>query len=485
MKKKIYFLSALLLVFLFLDWFVSSQARALRIDRNILYSVDDVFRFCYLKASFYHPVIFLNPNLKILSMMISRLFFALLPDGMLSLRVMSSIFSVATIAFLYKVTRIVNPGNKLPVLPVLFTLTSAVYLLVSVSALAESMFTFFLIAALYLFYSRRYLFSALMVSLLPVIRQEGLFFMAAWAIVLARQKGWRYLIVLPVPFFLWSLANVVFLGHSPIYTVLYFKHLSPNTPTSVLMLPREFNMNIIYFSLPAFALFAAGLFHERKNKNYLLIFLCVLFHLGFLALSSAIKLFKTGYLSYVIRLIAPSIPLVSIYMGSGFEFLAQKFLRGRKGLAISTVSVFLFSAGMMFGRIQAFQKVPVVEADSVSERQIFVLKEAGIWLDGYMREKEINNLYVLGSSATNKFVRRIWMELSGKVRYYTIVEWRTLLDMFTFKRTPFINEPVVFICLNDEDFEYPESFNKTRIKAFPEVSLEFYLLEPQQTDSTE
>jgi Gpi18-like mannosyltransferase len=480
MKKKLCFLSALLLVFIFFDWFVSSQARALRIDRNILYSVDDIFRFCYLKASFYHPVIFLNPNLKILSMMISRLFFALLPAGMLSLRIMSSIFSVATIAFLYKVTRLVNPGAKLPVLPVLFTLTSAVYLLVSVSTLAESMFAFFLIAALYLFYSRRYLFSALMVSLLPAIRQEGLFFMAAWAIVLARQKGWRYLFVLPVPFFLWSLANVVFLGHSPIYTVLYFKHLSPNTPTSVLMLPREFNMSIIYFSLPAIALFAAGLFRERRNKNYLLIFLCVFFHLGFLTLSSAIKLFKTGYLSYVIRLITPSIPLVSMYMGSGFEILAQKFLRKKRWLAFTAVLVFLFSAGLMLGRLQAFQKVPVVDSDSVDERQIAVLKEAGLWLDGYMRINGIDNIHALGSSATDRFIRRVWMELSGRVKYYTIVEWKILLDMFTFKRLPIPDEPAVFICLNEKDFDYPDSFRKTRLRVYPEVSLEFYLLEPRR-----
>ncbi|MDD5128095.1 MAG: hypothetical protein PHO40_00365 [Candidatus Omnitrophica bacterium] len=480
MKKKLYLLLALLLVFLFFDWFVSDQSRALKIDNNILYSIDDIFRFCYLKASFYHPVIYLNPNLKILSMAISSLFFMLFSAKMISLRIMSSIFSAATIAFLYKVAKMVNPENKLPILPVLFTLSSSVYLLVSVSTLAESMFIFFLVVAAYLFYSQRYLLSVITVSLLPAIRQEGVLFIAAWLIILVREQKWRYLPILFVPSLLWSLANVLLLQHSMVYTMFYFKHLSPNTPTNVLILPSQLNKNIVILSLPVIVLFVAGLFREKYNKGHLLIFLCVLFHLGFLTISNSIKLFKTGYLSYVIRLIAPSIPFVSIYMGSGFEFLAQRFIKDRRRMVASVVLVFFASTVLMLFRLQAFQDNPVIKEDSVNEKQIIALKETGIWLDGYMQQEKVNNLYVLGSAATNKFVRRIWMEVSGRVRFYTVVEWKVLLDMFSFKRVPIIEEPAVFICLNGEDFQYPDNFYKKRIGAFPEIHLDFYLLEPRE-----
>lgn len=479
MKKKLYFLSALLFVFLFFDWFVSDQLRALKIDSNILYSIDDIFRFCYLKASFYHPVIYLNPNLKILSMAISRLFFELLPIGMTALRVMSSVFSVVTIFFLYKVTKIVNPEKKLPLLPVLFTLTSGVYFLVSISTLAESMFICFLILAIYFFYSEKFLFSTIIVSLLPTIRQEGVLFIAVWAILLIWQKRYWHLLILFVPAVLWSLANSLLLQHSLIYTMLYFKHLSANTPTSVLILPCELNKNIILFSLPALALFITGLFCERKNKKYLLIFLCVSFHLGFLILSSSIKLFKTGYLSYVIRLIAPSVPLISIYMGSGFEFFTQRLIRRRNGMILVMALAVLISVGLMFFKIQAFQKVSVVQEDSVTEEQIVALGRASLWLDDYLRINRIDNLYVLGDVATNRFIRRVWMGVSGRIRYYAIAERGTLIDMFTFKRIPLLDGRAVFICLSDDNFQYLNSFHKEFIKAFPEIPLEFYLLEPR------
>ncbi|MFA6357366.1 MAG: hypothetical protein WCY09_01670 [Candidatus Omnitrophota bacterium] len=478
MKKKWLFLSLIFSVFLFFDWFVSDQIRALKIDRNILYSIDDIFRFCYIKASFFYPEIFLNPNLKILSTLISRIFYQIFPLGMLSLRIMSSLFSVAAIYFLYKTTKRINPEKKLTILPVLFTLTSGVYFLISISTLAESMFIFCLVLAAYLFYSKRYLFSTVIMAFLPTIRQEGVIFLIVWVILLLQQNKSKYLLILFVPLFTWSLANCLILKHSFSYTLFYFTHLTSQTPPGTLILPSEISLGIVLSLLPAAILFGLGLIRELSNRKYLLIFLCIFFHLGFLILADLIKLFKTGYLPYVIRLFAPSIPFVSIYMSSGLEFIMHKFIQKKRGMVICLSLVVLIATSLMIFRLKEFQKFSNVKNDSVSKKEILALDQAGLWLDDYMQRNHIAYLYALGGVATDRFIRRTWMGVSGKIRFYALVDSKILLDMFSFKRIPIINDKAIFISLSGNDSQYLSSFKKEFLKGFPELPLEFFILEP-------
>jgi len=480
MKKQGFTLLFVFFVFLFFDWWVSDQSRAIKIDSNILYSIDDIFRFCYLKASFFHPVIFLNPNLKILSLVISRVFVEFLPLEMASLRIMNSLFSVATLFFLYRITETINPRRKLPFLPILFTLTSCAYFLVSISTLAESMFIFFLILAVYLFYSERYLFSIIIMSFLPTIRQEGALFLIAWVILLGRQKKYQYVPLLFIPTFLWSLANFLILGYSFSGTIFYRRLLGSDAPSGTLILPSEINSGIIMFLLPAAVLFVVGLLRELHNKKYFLIFLCTVLNLGFIIIANLIRFFTTGYLYSGLRFFAFSVPFISIYMSSGLEFVLHRFIQKKNSIVIVSILVAVISAGCMFYRLKAFQKISVVREDSVTSNQIASLEQISFWLNDYMQRNQVYNLYTLGDVSTDKFIRRLWMKVPGQVRYRVIVGKNSFQDMFTFKRTPIIKDKAIFISLEQSKLQYLSSFKKEFLKGFPEMSLEFYLVEPLQ-----
>lgn len=464
-------------VFAFFSWLASEPVRASKIDNSILYYVDDVFRFCYLKASFFRPEAFLNPNAKILSLVISRIFFQLLPLGMVSMRIMNSLFSAGIIFLLYKLTDRLFDNKRFLFLPVLLTVTSSAYFLGSFSTLSEIMFTFFLMLAVYFFHAGRHLASTVTISFLPTIRQEGAVFIILWLCLLLRNRQFRHAIWLFIPSFSWSLLNSLILRHDLLYTFFYMHRLSRQTPPISLILPSQINTYIIWSSLVLCLLLLSGIKMCSSDKRYSLIFSCILFHLGFMVLSNSVKWVTTGFIVREIKYVIPSIPFMAIFMSRPIESLAQR-LSSRYRMAGPIALILLLAAlpGFMCLKLKALQKIPQVVNDSVSPEESETVRNVSVWLNGYMAHSGINNLYVYGSQTTNKFVRRLWMGSPGSMGFYAIVSKDSAMDMITFQKAPFIKGRAVVVYSGNDTFQLPDGIEKEHLKGFPEISLDFFLV---------
>lgn len=397
---------------------------------------------------------------------------------MISLRIMNAFFSAGAIFVLYKLTEKLDSNKKFLLLPALLTLTSSVYFVASFSTLAEIMFTFFLMLSIYLFYSKAYLFSTIIVSFLPTIRQEGVIFCIIWAYLLLKNKQIRYLTILFIPSFLWSLLNSLILGHDILYTFFYAQRLSPQTPPISLVLPSEIDSYFIWTSLPLVFLFLLGIKVKLSDKRYSLILLCVLSHLGFLIIASFIKWLKTGYLVRETKFIIPSIPFVAVYISEGLEVILGRFVKNKKDNIIIFILLMIVFVNFMIFRLSTLQRIPRVVEDSVTDSQLIMLNQASVWLNDYMQRNQIYNLFVLGNKATNKFARRIWMNVSGKVRYYAVINGRISLDILTFKKIPFIKDNAIFISVGSSDYQHRciAPIKKEHLKEFAEIKLDFFLL---------
>ncbi|MFO7616344.1 MAG: hypothetical protein R6V75_03760, partial [Bacteroidales bacterium] len=89
-----------------------------------------------------------------------------------------------------------------------FTVFMPVYLFVMYSSLTETLFSLVLVGAIYLFVSRRFIWSAVLVSLLPYVRTEGVMFIALFIPALAWMRQYRALPFLVTGFIIFGLAGL-------------------------------------------------------------------------------------------------------------------------------------------------------------------------------------------------------------------------------------------------------------------------------------
>lgn len=317
-------LLCILFIFFGFSWYVSEPTRAGRIDRFILYGIDDIFRFCFIRLAPQNFSIFLNPYLKPLYAIIATVFSRLLPLGMISLRIMNSFFSVGALFILYKIMKKLDFDDFFSILTVLITTSIPLYFLLSISTLSEIIFCFFLMLAIYLIYSKKYLLSVIAVSLLPIIRQEGVLYLLIWTGLLFNRRRLKCIPLLFIPALTWGFLNYLILDFPFLFTFTYVTSIIE--PNKYYLFPGgaiEFMLNLGYFSL---ILFLIGLIRRLFDRKYYLLLACFFIPFSFLVLSSnIISYIENEFTGYPPRLMVPSTPIIAIFIISGLATIVQKF----------------------------------------------------------------------------------------------------------------------------------------------------------------
>ena len=398
-------------------WFIADPVRATRLDRYILYHVDELLRYGYIKMSFYNPWVFLNPYAKLGYVAVNSLFLHTLFLGISSLRIVSSLFSLGVLFLIYKITHKIKLSDTSSSLALLLTLTFSVYFLASISALVEIMFCFFLIYAVYLLYCKRYFLSTLMVSLLPLIRQEGVVFILIWLLLLPRKLKIKYGLFLLLPFLIWSLLNKVLLGHPFFYT--FFCNLPDQAPPNcVASLFQFFHIAGVLCIHPIFITCFIGLIVSYRKAEYRYLSIPFISYVTVIIVANILHLIDAKAFSREIRFLVPVIPFMAIYGASAFEYL----LNGRK---ILKKYFLLFSVAMLpfiaIYQIGQLQRDLTVIGDSLNQDKEVLTKKVGYWLNDYMKTNKIKNIYVPGDLIPDKIIRRLWIYLQGSIDYYAII----------------------------------------------------------------
>lgn len=103
-------------------------------------------------------------------------------------------------------------GYRLAWAAVIFTVFTPMYLFIMYSSLTEILFSLVLVAAIYLFISKRFIWSAIMISLIPYARTEGVMFLVLFIPALLMAKQYRALPFLLTGFVLFGLLGWPYYG---------------------------------------------------------------------------------------------------------------------------------------------------------------------------------------------------------------------------------------------------------------------------------
>jgi hypothetical protein len=133
--------------------------------------------------------------------------------GRFGVRTTSLLVAIAVALIAYAIAR--RQGYRRPALALIFTLSQPLVFLHSFSELTELPFALLLGLAFLAYQGRRWMYLAILVSILPLSRPEGFGFIALAAIALVAHRRWVWLFLLPLPVMVWSYAGWSLYGHQP------------------------------------------------------------------------------------------------------------------------------------------------------------------------------------------------------------------------------------------------------------------------------
>ena len=122
--------------------------------------------------------------------------------GVLGVRVTSLVLAIASALITYRVAK--NQNYRLPAMAAILLFAQPLYYLHSFSELTEIPFAFFAILAFWAYQKKQLLIMAILVSITPSGRPEGIFLDFLAAIALVSHRRWYYLPILAIPMLIWS-----------------------------------------------------------------------------------------------------------------------------------------------------------------------------------------------------------------------------------------------------------------------------------------
>lgn len=473
----------------FVNIYVSDITSAVKLDSYLIYNVDDIFHFCYAKSALINPFAILNPYAKPLPTAIQALALKVFSPSFAVLRALNSFSAVLILFMLYLLCRHLKLKNIFIAIPVILTLTSPFYFLGAISAIVEPVFCLLLIISVLLFYKGKYLFGSLAVSLLPVTHQLGVIYAAIAVLYFLIRRKYGYCLLILLPSLLWIAANSLILGHSFYYTFLYPLDISPYSrpPENSLLPVNRINPFFFMFFLPAVLFFLHGTADSLHRKEYRIINLSALPVLLFITVYNIYLIATEKRIWWEFRYFIPVIPFVSLNIANGIKSAAGKISYKQCGMyfTMSASAALIAFSALQFFYLQHEEKVVSERLSPAQEKKT---TSSCDWLNGYMREKGIRNVYLLnGGDITDKYVRRLWMYLDSDSRLYCLTkdfnnnDKIELFDTITYKFSSPEKISGIFVSIKRDliDAFLPPGTKLRLIKEFPGVSLYFFATENQ------
>jgi hypothetical protein len=271
--------------------------------------------------------------------------------GINGVRIYNLVLGLLSSFFVYKTARIFE--LKSAFISVIFTLLAPVYFILMFTSLTEISFSFFLILGVYLFFSKKLHWSAIIFSFLPIIRSEGIIFLPLFILAFALRRSYLSIILLSFGFLLISIAGYHFYdsffwlitempyGGSSVYGSGPWYHFLEQTRyiTGFLI--------AIFFIISLILVFKdylkEGIFKFGK-KFYILLLVFAPFVL-FVAAHSTAWAMGTGGSLGLIRVIGSVIPLAALAAVFSFEKLYEYLVNKNRYLIYglyAIISIFMF-----------------------------------------------------------------------------------------------------------------------------------------------
>jgi len=178
------------------------------ISKGIYGDADSITHFEIARYSFRHPQLFLNHWGKPLFTILSAPFAQFGLDGAIFFNILCGL---ATSWLIYQLVTGLNVRSAWLAIP--FVLFAPVYMINLFTSLTEILFGLVLVLSIYLFFRKKFIFSAIIISFLPFARTEGIIFLFLFLTAYIFLKNWKAIPFLLTGILFFSIAGM-FMGKS-------------------------------------------------------------------------------------------------------------------------------------------------------------------------------------------------------------------------------------------------------------------------------
>ena len=245
---------------------------------------------------------------------------------------------------------------------------SPVYFLISASCLTEILFSFVLVAAVYLFLGKRFVLAAIVLSFLPMVRSEGVVILPVFAVALFLGRSYR-----SIPFLLTGTVLYSLIGYFVFGDILWlFNKLPYSLGKSLYGSGSLFHFvkhSPSIFGIPLLILIVAGLLtwgtgilknFSLRNPNTILFILIAGSWIIYYAAHSYVWWKGTGGSLGLTRVMAGIVPLAALTGMKFFEFVSQKIKSKTIVYGVFTILAIL-QVVMLFSRHNLMLKADPTE----------------------------------------------------------------------------------------------------------------------------
>ncbi|HKI90411.1 MAG TPA: hypothetical protein VKA38_15405 [Draconibacterium sp.] len=348
------------LLFLFLFLLVVLQVILLILNEKTFGGADSVNHFQIARYAFKYPRLFLDlwgkPVYTTLSAPLALL-------GFKAAQLFNLAVAILTLWFVFKLSREFSPKSGL--FAVILTAFAPVYFILMDTCLTEVLFSFVLIISVYFFIKNKFILSAVILSFIPFVRNEGIVFFPVFVVAYILIRSYRSIFFLAVGTLFYSLVGYLAFGD-----ILWLIHRFPYpTGQSVYGSGSLFhfvkNSNFI-FGVPFLVLLVIGLIYwlfeifrkfSLRKRNVILFIVIAGSWITYFAAHSYVWWKGIGGSLGLTRVIGGVIPLAALTATKGIEFIFRKIKNTRIALVLIAVLV-AAQVLMFFERNQVPSKLP-------------------------------------------------------------------------------------------------------------------------------
>jgi hypothetical protein len=334
------------LLFIFLFSLVILQVVFIFLNETTLGGTDNVTHFQTARYAFKYPELFLDHWGKPVYTALSAPFAIW---GFKMAQFFNVVVAILTLFLVYRISKYLYASGAIFI--VVLTAFAPIYFLLMTTCLTEILFSFVLVASVYLFIKNKFAFSAIVLSFIPFVRNEGLLLFIVFALAFILKRSHLSIILLLTGAIFYSIVGYFVLGDF-FWIINKFPHsVSDDIYGSGELLHFVKNSNFI-FGIPLIAIILLGLGYwifqiirkiQLRDDNFILFLLIAGSWLAYFAAHSFVWWRGISSLG-LIRVIGGVIPLAALTGTKGIQLIFEKI----KSRNIAVLILFLISVIQIF-----------------------------------------------------------------------------------------------------------------------------------------
>jgi hypothetical protein len=333
-----------LLAYLLLSFFLMGAVYIIFHTENSFGGADPFAHYKIARWSWKHPILFFDSWGKPVYTTLASPFAQL---GMNYVRLFNVLAGTLTAWLSWKLMKKLRLSNNW--LVILFVLFTPIYFSLMFAALTEVVFSLVLVLSVYLFFDKKYLLSAIVLSFLPLARTEGIVLLPLFLIAFGIKKQWK-----PMPFFAFGFLLVSLLGWPFYHHFWWLITTMPYTGARDIYGHGEllhfvrYTKSILGYCIAILGLTGMGLLlfewiqkdRFKPTQRFYLLLLVPGVYLTFMAAHSFLWWQGLGGSLGLIRVMGSVTPLAAIMAFFGYHYMVRAFAKYK--ILFPVFSLFLF-----------------------------------------------------------------------------------------------------------------------------------------------